>query len=146
MKQISVAATIIFILALTACKKDKLKCMDEEAFCTLVEEENFADTRAIIGNFLAKLIGNNQDRSMKKLKDWLECKRCVDKAKVICISCTGSMPTRSELRVDFIHNGQMKSMTLNIDEQRNESSIISFTERNVNVPGITALTSLKQVE
>lgn len=114
-KTILTTATILLAcLTLWTCKKDKVVCSDNETFCALVDDQNFDATGPLIDDFLAKLKKDNQDENLEKLKNWLECKSCVDKAKILCNSCIKTLPLQSELSVDFIFNGQTVKMTLDI--------------------------------
>lgn len=114
MKQISILTTIILILSLTACKKDKMICTDEEIFCAFVEDQNFSATGTIIDDFLAGLKKNKNDENLEKLRNWFECKSCVEKAKILCNSCIETSPAQSELSIDFTSNGQDINKTLDI--------------------------------
>ena len=109
-------ALVIFLTCLTlwTCNKEKVSCSDEQAFCSLVESQDFDATGTIIDNYLAGLEKNKKDENLEKLRDWLECKSCVDKAEIICNSCIKTIPPQSELSVDFISNGQTIKMTLDI--------------------------------
>ena len=102
-------AIILFAcLTLWTCNKD------DETFCALVNEENFDATGPLIDDFLATLKNGNQADHLAKLKEWLECKSCVEKAQILCNSCILTFPPQSELSVDFVSNGIIITMTLDI--------------------------------
>jgi hypothetical protein len=109
-------AAIIFLTCLTlwTCNKEKVSCSDDQTFCSLVDNQDFDATGTIIDNYLAGLEKNKKDENLEKLRDWLECKSCVDKAEIICNSCIYTLPPQSELRVDFNSNGKTVTMTLDI--------------------------------
>ena len=114
-RKIILTATILLTcLTLWTCKKDKVSCSDDNTFCSLVDDQNFEATSQIIDDFLATLKKGTQDDKLEKLKDWLECKSCVNKAEILCNSCIKTLPAQSELNVDFISNGQSITMTLDI--------------------------------
>jgi len=109
-------AVIISLTCLThwACNKEKVSCSDDQTFCSLVDNQDFDATGSIIDNYLAGLERNKKDENLERLRDWLECKSCIDKAEIICNSCIKTNPPQSELIVDFILNGQTVTMLLNI--------------------------------
>ena len=113
-KTILTTTILLTCLTLWTCKKDKFVCSDDETFCALVDNQNFDATGPLTDDFLVTLKKDNQDENLKKLKDWLECKSCVDKVKILCYSCIKTYPLQSELSVDFISNGQTVKMTLDI--------------------------------
>ena len=114
-KAILTTATILLTcLTLWTCTKDKGSCSDDNTFCSLVDDQSFDATGTIIDDFLATLKKGTQDDKLERLKDWLECKSCVDKAEILCNSCIFTLPPQSELSVDFISNGQPIKLTLDI--------------------------------
>ena len=116
MKRKTILATFSILLTcftLFSCKKDKDITLDEK-FCALVSSQNYEATGSLIDNFLSTLVNDNQDDNLKKLKDWMEAKSCVDSTTILCNSCIYTYPAQSELRVTFISNGQKTSMTMDI--------------------------------
>lgn len=109
-------AVIIFLTCLTlwTCNKEKASCSDDQTFCSLVVNQDFDATGSVIDNYLAGLKKNKKDENLERLRDWLECKSCVDKAEIYCNSCIKTNPPQSILSVDFISNGQTVTMTLDI--------------------------------
>ena len=117
MKYKSILVTLSILLAcltLFSCKKDKNANSEDEKFCEFVGNRNFEATGPLIDNFLATLDNNNQDVHLKKLKDWMEAKSCIDSTTIICNSCIETNPPQSEFEVSFISNGQKTSMTMDI--------------------------------
>lgn len=114
-KTILITAIIILIsFTLWSCKKDKLTCSHESEFCSLVDNQDFDATGAIIDDYLARLKKNKPDENLEKLADWLECMSCVDKAKILCNSCIETLPPQSELSIEFNSSGQKIDKTLDI--------------------------------
>ena len=114
-KTILTTAIILLTCAtLWTCKKEKIFCADDDAFCLLVNEQNFDETGPLIDDFLETLKIHDQAKNLEKLKDWLECKSCVTKAKILCNSCIKTLPAQSELSVKFIAGGQSVKKTLDI--------------------------------
>jgi hypothetical protein len=104
-------ATTILLTCLTfwTCEKDK-----DEEFCAFVNEQNFDATGPLIDDFLATLKKGNEDYKLEKLRAWLERKDCVGEVQILCNSCILTLPPQSELRVDFISNGDTITLTLDI--------------------------------
>lgn len=105
---------ILFCLTLWTCNKDAIVCLDNEAFCSLVEQQNFDATGAIINDFFSSQNKGDKDEHLEKLQNWLECKSCVSKVTLICNSCIKTLPAQSELSIKFLSNGQKVKMTLDI--------------------------------
>lgn len=114
-----------FVLALAACKKDKQGCVDEESFCELVEDGNFEGSTNVMSNYLASLISSNNQK-LEKLKDWLECKRCVEEVYIPCFSCIEEPPPTRTIGIDFIQNGEIVNIQLvvHLNEQM-ESAVVT---------------------
>jgi hypothetical protein len=109
-------AVIIFLTGITlwTCNKETAPCSDDQAFCSLVDNQLFDSTGSIINNYLAGLKKNKKDENLVKLRNWLECKSCITRAQIICNSCIKTNPPMSELSVDFFSNGQKVTMILDI--------------------------------
>lgn len=109
-------AVIIFLTCITlwTCNKEKAPCSDDQPFCSLVDNQDFDSTGSIINNYLAGLKKNKKDENLVKLRNWLECKSCVDRAQIICNSCIKTNPPTSELSVDFNSNGQKVTVIIDI--------------------------------
>ena len=105
---------ILLTLTLWSCKKLNIGCSENKTFCTLIDDQEFDATGTLIDNFLANRRKNKPDKNLDKLKDWLECKSCVDKVEIICNSSIYTLPPQSELSVDFISNGQTETMIMDI--------------------------------
>ena len=107
MNRIGLQSMIILFLSCSACDKQQLGCANEEEFCKLVEESSSEGATHMVRNYLASLINDNPGKKLAKLKDWLECKRCVEEAYIPCFSCIDDEPSRCEIRVDFVNQGQI---------------------------------------
>lgn len=107
---------IIFLASLTlwTCNKYNVACSDSETFCALVDDQTFNATGPLIDNFLSTLDKKEHHENLEKLKDWLECKNCVEKVDIYCKSCIYTNPAKSEFRVDFVSDGQTTTMILSI--------------------------------
>jgi hypothetical protein len=103
-------ALLLSCFLISACKKDNNS--DEEAFCTLVNSQDFTETGPLIDNFLAKQKKNQPEGNLEKLRAWLEAKSCIDSATILCNSCVESLPPQSVLNIDFNSNGQTINMNL----------------------------------
>lgn len=117
MKNTTILTTAIIILSsftLGSCTKDKLNCSNESEFCSLVDNQDFDATGAIIDDYLAGLNKNEPEENLEKLADWLECKTCVEKVEILCNSCIETLPAQSELSVEFNSGGQEIEKTLDI--------------------------------
>ena len=90
-------------MLLLTCNKEKTSCPDENAYCSLVETQNFDTTGPLIDKFLSKLERNENAVILDQLREWLECKCCVKNVVVICNSCVKTNPAQSELSIDFIN-------------------------------------------
>ena len=113
MKRTDILTVFILILTLAACEKGQLGgCADEELFCEQVEDDNLGGTLPLIKNFLAKVIGDNQNQKLAKLKDWLECKHCVEEVDIPCMSCIIDPPPPRTIGVDFIQQGEIVNVQL----------------------------------
>jgi hypothetical protein len=105
----TVAAILVLCFSFWTCEKD-----DDEEFCVLVNEQNFEATGPLIDDFLATLDSSNPIESLEKLRAWLERKDCVGEVQILCNSCINTLPPQSELRVEFISNGNSVTLTLDI--------------------------------
>lgn len=113
----SILVTLVILLtclSISSCKKDKDVTSDDEKFCEFVDSQNYEATGPLIDNFLSTLDNSNQDDNLKKLKDWMDAKSCVDSTSIGCNSCIKTNPPQSTLRVTFISNGQKESIIMDI--------------------------------
>jgi hypothetical protein len=111
---VTVNILILSCFSLFSCKKDKADTTQEDRFCILVNENNFAATGPLINNFLATINNGSTDERLQKLSNWLENKCCVDTAIVLCNSCIETLPPQSELSIDFVSNGQKVTKIMDI--------------------------------
>lgn len=108
-------------LTLWTCKKDKIVCTDEEAFCAFVDDQNFDNTGPIIDGFLQTLDNtydpadfyNGHEKNLELLMDWLECKSCVKNVKMY-VGIVKTSPLQKEYGIDFKVDGQTVHKTLDI--------------------------------
>jgi hypothetical protein len=97
------------------CKKDDENCSYDTEFCAFISSEEYNETGTYIDKYLSGLKTNLSDEDkLQKLKDWLECKSCVIRAEILCVSCIETNPPQSELRVTFVVNGQQIVKILDI--------------------------------
>jgi hypothetical protein len=87
--------------------------VSREDFCALVEGRDFDATGPIINNFLATLEGKD-DKSLEKLKTWLEGKGCVKEVELVCKSCILTFPAQSHVRVRFDSKGQIIEFLMDV--------------------------------
>ncbi len=115
-RKIIFSALVLLLISLTqwSCKKNEVKCTDEETFCTLVNDKNYEATGPLINNFLSTLKKDSQDESLQKLADWLECKSCVAKAEIRCNSCILTNPPQSEIQVVFYNQWTTDTLIMDI--------------------------------
>jgi hypothetical protein len=100
---------------LTGCNKDDVNCSYNTEFCSFISSEEYNETGTYIDKYLSGLKTNLSDEDkLQKLKDWLECKSCVEIVEILCVSCIYTNPPQSELRVTFIVNGQKIEKILDI--------------------------------
>ena len=126
MKRIDVLTVFILILMFAACKKDKRGCADEDSLCVLVEDGNLEGSTNIMSNYLASLIGTDNHK-LAKLKDWLECKRCVEEVYMPCFSCIEEPTPPRTISIDFIQQGRIVNMemVLRLDGPLESSVVIT---------------------
>lgn len=110
----TIGTILLICFTLWTCKKENIVCTNDKTFCVLVNDQNFDATGPLFDDFLATLNKDDQDKNLEELKDWLECKSCVEKAKILCNSCIETGPPQSELIVYFISNGKTIKKTLDI--------------------------------
>jgi hypothetical protein len=109
---------LVFLVGLAGCHEDKdgIMCGDERedaAFCEFVNTSDFHLTGPLIDNFLKK-IKKNDEFTLKLLKEWLECKSCINQVEIICNGCIYTWPAQSELKVDFVVDNQVVILVLDI--------------------------------
>lgn len=108
------AIAVFVIISLFSCKHDEDSSIDDEQFCAFVSEQDFEATGPIINSFLETLPADNPDENLQLLNDWLNAISCIEKSVILCNSCIETYPPQSELRIDFLVNGQSIPMTLDI--------------------------------
>ncbi len=100
--------------------------MDEEALCTLVDDNNLEGATNVMRNYLAKLIGNTHNQQLNKLKNWLECKRCVEEVYMPCMSCIEDPSPPRIIGIDFVQNGQIVNMQVLVSfREQQEGAVVS---------------------
>jgi hypothetical protein len=117
MKRKTMLTTLVIVLTslmLWNCTKDETACRDEQAFCRLIDKEDFDGTGPIIGAYLAGLRTDETDTQLEKLADWLACQSCVAQVTILCNSCIYTLPPQSELQVDFVSKGKHITKILDI--------------------------------
>jgi len=97
-----------------SCAKDSISTRDEKAFCLHVQENDYDQTGPIINDFLDGLKKDKPDDILEKLANWLESISCVDQVSILCNTCIYTGPPQSELQVDFMINGQIVPMIMDI--------------------------------
>ncbi len=117
MKHKFIFPVFLFILLLAtfgACKKDEVRCTDDNAFCALVNDRDYEATGAMVNEFLESLKKESQDESLQKLTKWLECKSCVDRAEILCNSCILTNLPQSEIEVVFLNKWTTDTLVMDI--------------------------------
>jgi hypothetical protein len=117
MKTIKLAFLTLFFLSIMqgGCKKEDENCSYNYEFCAFVSTEEYNETGIYIDKFLIGLQSNLSDEDkLQKLKDWLECKNCVNSVEIRCVSCILTNPPQSELSITFYVNGQQIVKVLDI--------------------------------
>jgi hypothetical protein len=102
----------VFALLLPACDKES-PCLQEEAFCSLVNAQDFDGTGPVINEFL-KTFNANDPQALDELVEWLECKRCVRSAIIVCNSCIYTLPPQSQIEVTFIQDSDSTILIMDI--------------------------------
>lgn len=108
------AIAVFVIISLFSCKHDENSSIDDVQFCAFVSEQDFEATGPIINSFLETLPADNPVENLQLLNDWLNAISCIEKSVILCNSCIETYPPQSELRIDFLVNGQSIPMTLDI--------------------------------
>jgi hypothetical protein len=108
------AIAVFAVLSLFSCKHNTDAGIDEAQFCAFISEQNFEATGPIINSFLETLPADNPVENLQLLNDWLNNIHCIEKSVILCNSCIETYPPQSELRIDFLLNGQSIPMTLDI--------------------------------
>ena len=106
------AFLLLGFLALGACHKEEVPCLDDAQFCALIAEQNFAGAGPLVDGYLATLREGNEHEKLERLKDWLGCKSCVSQVEITCWSCVYSIPSFSELKIDFALDGHDTTVVL----------------------------------
>ncbi|PCH98279.1 MAG: hypothetical protein COB85_01840 [Bacteroidetes bacterium] len=107
MSGLHILSFAVAFVVLSACEKQQLGCANEEEFCQTVEAGNSDGTTYMVRNYLASFIDDNKGKNAARLKDWLECKSCVEEAYVPCFSCIENEPEPRTLRIVFTNQGQI---------------------------------------
>lgn len=106
---------LVVTIVYTACKKEDMECSNDSVFCAYISSEEYNKTGTLIDKYLSGLKTSLSDEEkLRKLKDWMECKSCVEIAEILCVSCIKTNPPQSELRVTFVVNGKQIVKILDI--------------------------------
>ncbi len=108
------AISLLIFFTLVSCTKDRISRAEDTEFCSFVDSQDFDQTASIINDFLEGQKKNEDTENLEALKDWLACISCVGEVEILCNSCIYTLPTQSELRVEFIANGQTIIKVLDI--------------------------------
>jgi hypothetical protein len=106
----NVFGILLICLTLAGCERERPGC-DEERFCELTEEKKFEELRPLINNYLSTLdygpdAEAKEEENIQKLEEWLECKSCIGRVKIECVSCIMTLPAQSELVIHFKAGGK----------------------------------------
>ena len=106
--------TFFFIgIVQVGCNKEDVNCSNEAEFCTLINSEEYIETGDYIDKYLSGLKTNLSDEDkLLKLKEWLECKSCVENVEISCIACIETNPPKSALTISFNLNDNQTIKTL----------------------------------
>ncbi|HRN33690.1 MAG TPA: hypothetical protein PLQ53_05845 [Saprospiraceae bacterium] len=91
---------LLYMVFSGGCTKDSVLCTDDGIFCGSMVNSDDDKALAAINNYLSKQEKNQADSvKLHLLKDWLECKSCIQEVRVLCNSCIKTYPAQSELSV-----------------------------------------------
>ncbi|QLH28385.1 MAG: hypothetical protein HWD63_02640 [Candidatus Parvibacillus calidus] len=91
---------LLYMVFSGGCAKDSVLCTDDGIFCGSMV--NYVDEKALaaINSYLNRQEKNQADSvKLRLLKDWLECKSCIQEVRILCNSCIETYPAQSELSV-----------------------------------------------
>ncbi|HQN57977.1 MAG TPA: hypothetical protein PLR24_12115 [Saprospiraceae bacterium] len=115
-KPLSFVIVIILLGALAGgCNKERVLCADDGEFCRSITNHREEKSLSIINGYLNKQ-NKNLDDGVKLclLKDWLECKSCIEGAEILCNSCIYTLPAQSELSLRLNTSGPDSVVVLDI--------------------------------
>ena len=97
---------LIFIsFALAGCKKDNnCNVNNGVQFCPLIQVENYEGAGKIINDYLECQKNNDSNQNLNNLKDWFECKECVDSVVLSGVMIL-TFPPQTEYFIKFEING-----------------------------------------
>ncbi len=91
---------LLYMVFSGGCTKDNMLCTDDGKFCRSIVNSGEEKALAAINSYLSKQGKNQADSTkLRLLKDWLECKSCIQEVRILCNSCIETYPTQSELSV-----------------------------------------------
>jgi hypothetical protein len=112
--------TILFwVIAISSCKKDDIKCTDDKEFCDFIDKEEYNNIGSLIDKYLVGQRPDiNEGEKLEQLLVWLNCKSCVSRSELLCNSCIYTNPPQSEIKVWFTVNGKevIKVLDVTMDE------------------------------
>jgi hypothetical protein len=99
----------------SACNRDDVRCTDEEEFCVFIGSEEYDKTIELTDKYLSGLKTNlSEEEKLDRLRAWLECKSCVERAEILCVSCIETYPPQTGISVSFIVNEEQITKTLDV--------------------------------
>ncbi len=105
----------LFGVLFGGCTKERVLCADVREFCRLIANHQEGKALTNINNYLSKQDKNLDDAAkLRLLKDWLECKTCLQEAEILCNSCIDTYPSQSELSVRLKGSKPDKMLVLDI--------------------------------
>lgn len=120
MKLISHLLASMLLVSIIACSPDDdpsaedIVCVDQAEFCAYVDSSQIDSTGDLITNVLDKLYSESETDILIRLKDYLDCKDCIQSSEIICNSCIDTAPAISELKIEFIISGNIITQILDI--------------------------------
>ena len=111
------------LLVLYSCSKDS--CNENSDFCDFVYDDKLDETLPLINSFLEDL-DYNYDKddydaievNLIKLKEWFECKECVDSVVILCNSCIETIPLQSELKIYYNAGNENNPAVLDVESSQ----------------------------
>ena len=123
-----IAAILLVLAVVTAgCNKNvNDKTMDNEKFCSYVNEENIDKTIPIVNEFLSEISAEpDWMQQLQELATWLKSYPCIVDATVLggVGSCGVSGTMMSEILVSFYENGITKKLILDVSQSQSFKAI-----------------------
>ncbi|MCO6460823.1 MAG: hypothetical protein J5I59_05430 [Saprospiraceae bacterium] len=103
------------ILFSISCNKVKFNLGLNPLFCIYIHSEDYNNVAKVINDFCSKQNPSTDDAiKLKQLEIWLKNYDCLTEVSIVCNPCIYTYPAKSEIKISYINDNQIKIKHLDI--------------------------------